>query len=96
MNREFLDDRVREQLGGQLGDPLPGSWLGELDFEPLALADPCDLIEAEPAAGAGDGLALRVVDLRLQHHVDDKSGHIPNSTRASSRRMRVGMAAAWQ
>ena len=70
--------------------------LGELDLEPLALADPCDLIEAEPAAGAGDGLALRVVDLRLQHHVDDESGHIPNSTRASSRRMRVGMAAAWQ
>jgi hypothetical protein len=96
MNREFLDHRVGEQLGSQLGDPFLRGRLSELDLEPLALADRGDLTEAEPATSAGNGLALRVVDLRLQHHVDDESGHIPKSTRVSSRRMRVGKAAAWQ
>ena len=91
MNGEFLDHRVREQLRGQLGDPLLRHRLGELDLEPLALADPGDLAEAEAPAGAGDRLALRVVDLGLQHHVDDESRHIPNSTRACGRRMRVGI-----
>ena len=70
MNREFLDDRVRQQLGGKLGDPLLRRLLAQLYLEPLALPDPGDL-------------ALGVVDLRLQHHVDDESGHIPNSTRAA-------------
>jgi hypothetical protein len=55
---------------------------GELDLEPLALADACDLTEPETPAGADDGLALRVMDFGLQHDVDDESRHMPNSTRA--------------
>ena len=83
MNREFLDDRVRQQLGGKLGDPLLRRLLAQLYLEPLALPDPGDLAEAQAPAGTGNRLALGVVDLRLQHHVDDESGHIPNSTRAA-------------
>src|SRR5215472_15792036 len=84
MDREHLDDGVCEQLGRQLGHPLLLYWLGQVDLEPLALTDAGYLAEAEAAAGAGDRLALRVVDLRLQHHVDHKSGHMPNSTPARS------------
>jgi hypothetical protein len=48
---------------------------GDLDLEPLSLADGDHLIQAEPLAGTGDRLALRIMDLRLQHHVHDNSGH---------------------
>ena len=34
-----------------------------------------DAGEAEPRQGTEDGLALRVEDLGLGHHVDDVSGH---------------------
>src|SRR5271165_7542090 len=84
MDRELLDDGVRQQLGRELGHPVSCDRLGQLNLEPLALAHTSDLAEAEAPAGAGDGLTLRVVDLRLQHHIDDESGHIPNSTRARS------------
>jgi hypothetical protein len=84
MDRELLDHRVREQLRRELGHALRCDRLGEVNLEPLALANALDLAKAEAPAGTGDCLALRVVDLRLQHHVDDESGHIPNSTRARS------------
>ena len=47
----------------------------ELELEPLALADVGHAGEAEPGQRAEDGLALRVEDLRLGHHVDDDLGH---------------------
>ncbi len=84
MYGEFLYDRIRQQLCGKLGDPILRDRLGELDLEALALAHPGDLAEAEAPAGAGDRLALRVMDLGFQHDVDDESRHIPNSTRAGS------------
>jgi hypothetical protein len=82
-NREFLDNRICEQLGSELTDSLGAGRLAELDFEPLALADTSDLRETQPTAGAGDRLALRIVDLGLQHHIDNESGHTPNSTRGA-------------
>ena len=82
MDGEFLDDRVGEQFCGQLGHSLLRQRLSELDFEPLALADARHLAKPEAPAGADDGLALRIVDLRLQHDVDDESRHIPKGTRA--------------
>ena len=39
------------------------------------MADLDDAGEAEPRQGAEDGLAQRVEDLGLGHHVDDVSGH---------------------
>jgi hypothetical protein len=83
-NGEFLDNRICEQLRGKLADPLRAGRLAELDLEPLALPHAGDLAETKPVTGAGDGLALRVVDLRLEHHVDNESGHPENSTRAAS------------
>src|SRR5258708_37900333 len=60
MYGELLDDRIGEQFRRKLGDPLLGGRLAELDLEPLALANRCDLAEAEAAARAGNGLALGV------------------------------------
>ena len=82
-NGEFLDNRICEQLGGELTDPLSAGRLAELDLEALALPYPGDLAETQPTAGACDGLTLRVVDLGLQHDVDNESGHLQNSTRAA-------------
>jgi hypothetical protein len=100
MNGELLDNRVCEQLRRELGHPLGRNRLGELDLESLALADAGDLAEAEAPAGTSDRLTLGVVNLGLQHHVDDESGHIPNSTRAGSLRAgrdpgRLAVAFEW-
>jgi hypothetical protein len=84
-NGEFLDNRICQQLGGELTDPVGAGWLTELDLEPLALAHARDLAETEPMASPGDGLTLRIVNLGLQHHVDNVSGHVENSTRAALR-----------
>src|SRR5579871_3535459 len=79
---EFLNDRICQQFGGQFGHPirrlacrLRGFLAGYLDFEALALANRDDLSEPEPVTGTGDGLALRVVDLGLEHDVDNYLGH---------------------
>jgi hypothetical protein len=58
MYGELLDDRISEQFRRKLGDPLLGGRLAELDLEPLALANPGYLAEAEAPARAGNGLAL--------------------------------------
>jgi hypothetical protein len=79
---ELLDDGVREQFRGQPGDLLLAGGLGQLKLETLSLPHSGDLAEPEATAGTGDRLALRVMDLWLQHHVNDKSRHIPNSTSA--------------
>ena len=84
---EFLNDRICQQFGGQLGhqNRRPASrfrsiaW-GDLDLETLALADRDNLGEPEPVTGTGDGLALRVVDLGLEHDVDNYLGHSTQST----------------
>src|ERR1700728_1833837 len=88
VNRELFDDRVGQQLVGQLGHPGQGGLVGglaQLDLEPLALADADDLAESEPVARAGDGLTLRVMDLGFQHHLDDDSGHGWQRTPATGR-----------
>jgi hypothetical protein len=75
MYRELLDDGIGEQLGGQFRDPFLGGRLAQLDLKPLTLPNPNDLAEAEAAARTGNGIALRVMDLGLQHHLDDESAH---------------------
>ena len=80
---ELLDDRIREQVPGQLGDrgqrrlvrgPVP------FDLEPLPLPSPHDPTETQPVARAGNGLPLGVVNLRFEHDVHDHSGHVPSWT----------------
>ena len=44
-NREFLDNRICEQLGRELANPVRAGRLAEFDFEPLALAHAGDLAE---------------------------------------------------
>ena len=84
---EFLNDRICQQFGGQFGHPirrlacrLRGLLTGYLNLEALALADRDDLSEPEPVTGTGDRLALRVVDLGLEHDVDNYLGHSTQST----------------
>ncbi len=91
--REFLNDRICQQFGGELGDPGgPGGparvvrrgtigGAGDLHLEPLALADRGDLGESEPVTSAGDGLALRIMNLRLEHHVHHYLRHAAQRTR---------------
>jgi hypothetical protein len=75
MYRELLDDRIGEQFGCQFRDPLLGGRLAQFDLKPLALPNCNDLAEAETAARTGNGIALGVVDLGLEHHLDDESAH---------------------
>lgn len=79
---EFLNDRVRQQFGGQFGyaDSCPlrafcGLTAGDLDLETLALPDRDDFGEPEPVTSARDRLALRVMDLGPEHNVDNYLGH---------------------
>ncbi len=84
VDREFLNNRVCQQFGCQLGDPsLPGGvvGVGNLYLEPLALPDSDNLGETEPVARAGDSLPLRVMDLGLEHDVDNYLGHAAQRTR---------------
>ena len=81
MYGEFLDDRVGQEFGGKLGNLLLRRRAGQVDLEALPLADRGHLLKSEPSAGTGNRLALRVVDLRLEHDIDDEFRHIPNSTR---------------
>ncbi len=48
----------------------------EVDLEPLALPDFAHLAEPQPVARAGDGIPLRVMNLRLEHYFHDHSGHV--------------------
>jgi hypothetical protein len=47
-----------------------------LDLEPLALPNTTNVTETEPLAGARDRLTLRVVNLRLEHDLNDDPGHL--------------------
>jgi len=64
-----------DPLSATIADLVRPGRAADLHLEPLALAHPEHLAEAQPLAGRGDGLPLRVVDLRLEHHLDDDSGH---------------------
>ena len=56
--------------------------VGDLNLESFALANGNDLGEAEPMAGAGNCLALRVVDLGLEHDVHNYLGHAAQRMRS--------------
>jgi hypothetical protein len=53
----------------------------ELNLEPFALADRENLGKPETVARTRDGLALRIVDLRLEHDVQHYLGHSTQRTR---------------
>ena len=75
------------------GDALQGlvvDGVVDVELEVLALAHVGDPGDAEPGQRARDGLALRVEDLRLGHHVHHDSGH------GSSLRGLGGVRAEWQ
>jgi hypothetical protein len=55
--------------------------VGNLHLEALALANGDNLGETEPVAGAGDSLPLRVMNLGLEHDVDNNLGHAAQRTR---------------
>jgi hypothetical protein len=84
MYREVLNDGVCQKLPGEFRHPFLRLGPGQLDLEPLPLPHAGDKVKTEPTAGSGNRLALGIVDLRLQHDVDDESRHIPNSTRAGT------------
>jgi hypothetical protein len=75
MYRELLDDWIGEQVGCQFRDPLLRNRLAQFDLEPLTLPDSRDLAEAEASARTSNGIALGIVDLGLQHHLDNESAH---------------------
>jgi hypothetical protein len=55
--------------------------IGDLHLEPLALANSDHLIETEPVARADDRFPLGVMDLGLEHDVDNYLGHAAQRTR---------------
>jgi hypothetical protein len=75
LDRKNLDDRVCEQLGRELGYLAFVRRLGQFEFKALALPDAGHLAEAQATARAGDRITLRVMDLGLEHHVNDDLGH---------------------
>ena len=95
MYRELLDDWIGEQVGCQFRDPLLRNRLAQFDLEPLTLPDSRDLAEAEASARTSNGIALGIVDLGLQHHVNDNSGH-QGSVRHGSRRYLRCMSCPWR
>jgi len=54
----------------------------DLELEALALAYAGDARDTEARQGREDGGALRVEDLRLEHHVDDHPRHDVSVNRA--------------
>jgi hypothetical protein len=54
---------------------LVGDLTVDGEDEPLPLPDVGDPLETQPRQGTGDGLALRVEDLGLEHDVDDDASH---------------------
>src|SRR4051812_19815388 len=75
---EVLDDRIRKKGLGDLTTDRRRVRPVDLQLEVLALAHRGDLGETEGGQRPHDRLSLRVEDLRLQHHVDDDSGHAAN------------------
>src|SRR5262249_49823952 len=68
--------------GGAFSAGMGGvNGVGNLHLEPLALANSHNLGETEPVARADDSLPLRVMDLGLEHDVDNYLGHAAQRTR---------------
>jgi hypothetical protein len=78
---ELLDDGIRQQFGREFSKAARLNGLRELDLKPLALADGEHFGEPETVARARDGLALRIVDFRLEHDVHHYLGHSRQRTR---------------
>ena len=75
---ELLDHRVSQQLTSQFSHSRHCRLVrgpAELYLKSLPLPDPDHLSETEAMRRAGDRLALRIMDLGLEHHLDDDSGH---------------------
>jgi len=97
MDVKFLDDRIGEQLRRQLGGT---GWQGArsaglggvvyLDLKSLSLPDRAHFGEAEPAGGPSDRLPLRVVDLWLEHDIDNDPDHMWEGTRLDLERVAPG------
>src|ERR1700727_1299716 len=78
MDGEFLDHRVSEQFAGQLLDGRQGRAIGrpvDLKLKALSLTYSGHVAEAEAMRSAEYRLPLGVMNLRLEHDVDDHSGH---------------------
>jgi len=79
VQREFLYDRVRQQVPREVCDSrhsivIRGAF--ELDLEPLSLPDSEHLAKPQPMAGAGNSISLRVMNLRLEHYFHDHPRHV--------------------
>lgn len=77
-NREILDNRVAQQCASELADPVKRRVVkraGHLDLEVLALPHRRHLGVAQPAERTENRLTLGVEDFRLQHDVNDDTGH---------------------
>src|SRR5699024_12281836 len=75
------------------GEHLLGDLTVDVELETLALAHRGDPLEAQARQSGGDGLPLRVEDLRLRHDVDHDAwhGHSPGVEGAAGcRRSRAG------
>src|ERR1019366_7560619 len=64
------------------GQHLAGDLTLDGQDEPLALADIGEQVESQPRQGTGDGLALGVENLGLEHDVDDDYSHARCSSKS--------------
>jgi len=75
---EFLYHRVREQFTGERSDPGQSAVIGltaQFKLEPLALPHAHHIAVSKSLTGSRDGLSLGVVNLPLQHHIDNDFRH---------------------
>src|SRR5690606_11618993 len=70
-----LDHRVGQQLVRDLPGPVQIRVTGELELDASTDANGRNVRYAQFWQGVGDSLALRIENLRLQHHVDDDPRH---------------------
>src|SRR6202044_4095702 len=76
---ELFDHRVGQQLAGELldrGERGAVRRTVDLELEPFSLANRGHAAEAQAVARAEHRLALRVVNLGLEHYVDDHTCHV--------------------
>src|SRR5215467_987902 len=78
---EFLYHRVRQQFTGKVSDPGQSAVIGlaaQFHLEPLALPHTDHIAVSKSLTGPRDGFSLRIVNLALQHHIDNDFGHFPS------------------
>lgn len=79
MQGKLFDHGIGEQLAGQFLDGSERRAIGrpvDLKLKALSLAYAGHVAETEPMGCAEYRFTLRIVNLRLQHDVDDHSGHV--------------------